>query len=128
MEKNIILFILTFLVVFIIYEIMSFRNRINKKSKNVKKNSREILEIKLLKICFKVPVEKLRLGILKQVICFVSSIDIALIVTIACGITSIGLLQILIALVILLPILLGSYYLVSVICKFLIKKRSDKNE
>lgn len=122
MKKNIILFILTFLVLFLIYEFMILNDKRKRKSKNFKGKS--LIEVKLLEYCFKVPVNKIKYNKLLQVIAFVSSIDIALIVTISCGITEVGLFQILIAMVILLPILLCSYYIVSNIYIRSLKRRN----
>lgn len=126
MEKNIVLFILTFLVLFIVYEFMILSD--NRKRKSKKANNKGLVELKLLKYCFKVPVEKLKYGKLLQVIALVSSIDIALIVTIACAITDMGILQILVSMIVLLPIIFGSYYLVAFIYLRSLEKGKKKNE
>lgn len=129
MEKNIVLFIMTFLVLIIIYEFMIFRSykRSKKKKKKSTKNN-DLIEIMLLKNFFKVPVEKFKHKWLFQVIALVSSIDIALIVTIACVITEIGILQLLISFVIMIPIIFISYYIVSFFCFKILKRRSLKDE
>lgn len=128
MEKNIVLFIMTFLVLIIIYEFMVFRCcKKDKKSKDGKKNN-DLIELKLLKNFFKVPVEKFKKKIILQVIAFVSSIDISLIVTIACAITPIGILQILISFIIMFPIIFISYYMVSFFCFKILKRRNLENE
>lgn len=128
MEKNIVLFIMTFLVLIIIYEFMVFRCcKKDKNSKDGKKNN-DLIELKLLKNFFKVPVEKFKKKIILQVIAFVSSIDISLIVTIACAITPIGILQILISFIIMFPIIFISYYMVSFFCFKILKRRNLENE
>ena len=128
MEKNIVLFIMTFLVLIIIYEFMFFRCcKKDKNSKDGKKNN-DLIELKLLKNFFKVPVEKFKKKIILQVIAFVSSIDISLIVTIACAITPIGILQILISFIIMFPIIFISYYMVSFFCFKILKRRNLENE
>ncbi len=104
MLQNIILFLLTFITIFLVYEIMFIKEyRYNKKK--IKKgkiskddNRKEPVEVRLLKSYYKVDIDKLNYSSVLNTIAFISSLDMAIIITIAC-LVKIGLIQILIALI-----------------------------
>ncbi len=115
MKNNIILFLMIFIIVFIGYEI--FLRRDYKKSlKNIKKKKSSSIkypvEVRLLRDFYKIKVDDNNYKSLINIVCFVSSIDITIIVMIS-GIFDRGYLQILIAFLLVVPIIFCSYYLVA---------------
>ena len=104
------LFLLTFLVVLIVYEIFIVVPALKRK------RGKDISEIKLLRNVFGVKVEKMNYKKLLQVIAFVSSLDIAIIITIAALVENF-ILQLLLALVLAIIIILLSYYLLSILLR-----------
>ena len=124
------LFVVTFIVVFIIYNFTFIREykrlRKLKKGKEVKQK-RQPVEVNLLKHYYKVDVSKLKYTSLLRRIAFVSSFDISLIVTVVC-ITKLGLLQILIACLVIFPVIYVSYWLFAKLLKRKIKKLEKKGK
>lgn len=132
-EKIIItlsLFVATFIMVFVIYNFTFIReynkSRKLKKGKEVKQK-RVPVEVNLLKHYYKVDVTKLKYTSLLRRIAFVSSFDISLIVTVAC-VTKLGLLQILIACVIIFPVIYVSYWLLAKLLNRKIRKQEKKGK
>lgn len=115
MIDNLILFLMIFIIVFIGYEI--FLKRDYKKSlKNIKKkkiNSMKYpVEIRLLRDFYKIEIDDVNYKLLLNIVCFISSIDITIIVIIS-GVFDRGYLQILVASLLVVPIIFLSYYLVA---------------
>lgn len=146
MIQNIVLFLLTFIVVFIIYEIIYAKDyrRTHKLKKEIKKQNKKEgkpkknisnkdiipekkpMEVRLLETYFKVDIEKLKYKSLLRTVALVSSLDISIIVSIAC-VTRFGLIQILIAFILVIPIIYCSYYLLAKYYNYKIKKLTNKN-
>ncbi|MBR4618290.1 MAG: hypothetical protein IKO49_03195 [Bacilli bacterium] len=135
--QNSILFILTFIIVFIIYEFIFARDykdqiklKLNKKN-SINKNRKKPVEVRLLESYYKVDISKLSYSALLNRIAVVSSLDISFIVTVAC-ISNRGYIQILIAAVLIVPVIYISYLLLSIVLKKKIERRkkkgNDKNE
>ena len=128
-EKLIIaasLFVVTFIVVLIIYNftfVRSYRQERKLKKGKIEKRRKEPVEILLLKNYYKVDISKLKYTSVLKRIAFVSSFDISLIVSVAC-VTRLGLVQILIACVIIFPVIYVSYWLLAKILKR--KKRKER--
>lgn len=118
--QTIILFIITFIVVLLVYQILFIKDYRKKKGRE-----RMPVEVHLLQTYYKVDVPKLSYSWLLNAIAIVSSIDISLIVTIAC-LSKVGLLQILIAIVLILPVMYISYYVLAKFCKLKIEKAKGK--
>ena len=130
MLQNIILFLL--ITIFLVYEIMFIKEyRYNKKIKKGKiskdDNRKEPVEVRLLKSYYKVDIDKLNYSSVLNTIAFISSLDMAIIITIAC-LAKIGLIQILIALILVIPIIYSSYYLLAKYYKYKINKKSIKHK
>ncbi len=110
MKKFVILFIFVFIITFLVYEFLILRKyKDNKKNKKLK--NKYPMEVLLLINLYKLDISKLNYKKLLHFISLVSSIDISLIITIA-GIFDMGLIQIIIALIIVIPVILGSYYMI----------------
>jgi len=132
MLQNIILFLLTFITIFLVYEIMFIKEyRYNKKIKKDKiskdDNRKEPVEVRLLKSYYKVDIDKLNYSSVLNTIAFISSLDMAIIITVAC-LVKIGLIQILIALILVIPIIYSSYYLLAKYYKYKINKKNIKHK
>lgn len=132
MLQNIILFLLTFITIFLVYEIMFIKEyRYNKKIKKGKiskdDNRKEPVEVRLLKSYYKVDIDELNYSSVLNNIAFISSLDMAIIITVAC-LVKIGLIQILIALILVIPIIYSSYYLLAKYYKYKINKKSIKHK
>ena len=112
--QDIILFIMTFIFILIIYEILV----VSSAKKNHKKNkvNKQPMEVKLLMTKYKFDLEKIRYYRLLHVCAIVSSFDMALIVTLAMLFDS-YLLQLLMVLVLVIPVILISYHFVYLIYK-----------
>lgn len=108
MKKFIILFILIFLIVFLVYEFLILRKY---RKNNKKKKDKYPMEVLLLINLYKLDIKKVNYNKLLHFIAFVSSLDIAVIVSIM-SIVDMGIIQIIIALIIVIPIILGSYYMI----------------
>lgn len=125
-----VLFILTFIVVFLIYNFTFIRSyRYEKKLKKGKtvKQKKEPVELRLLQYYYKVDISKLKYTSILKRVAITSSFDISLIVTVAC-VTKMGLLQILIACVIIFPVIYVSYWLLAKLLKRKIKKLEKKGK
>ena len=128
MLQNIILFLLTFITIFLVYEIMFIKEYRFKKGKISKDDNRkEPVEVRLLKSYYKVDIDELNYSSVLNTIAFISSLDMAIIITIAC-LAKIGLIQILIALILVIPIIYSSYYLLAKYYKYKINKKSIKHK
>ena len=117
MLQNIILFLLTFITIFLVYEIMFIKEyRYNKKIKKGKiskdDNRKEPVEVRLLKSYYKVDIDELNYSSVLNTIAFISSLDMAIIITVAC----------------LIPIIYSSYYLLAKYYKYKINKKSIKHK
>ena len=128
--EGFIFFCLAFIVVFLIYNftfIRSYKQEQKlKKGKSIK-NRKEPVEVRLLRIYYKVDITKLKYTSVLRRVAFVSSFDIALIVTIAC-ITNLGLVQVLIATIIIFPVMYVSYWLLAKRLKRKIRKLEEKGK
>ena len=127
--KEIILFIACFILVFICYQVFFIlpmkKYRKNKKfvMKKKIKEKKELAEIRFLVTKYKLDLDKVNYNKLLLVVSFVSSFDITLIVTIITLFDS-YLVSFLLAAVLVLPIVMISYWLVY---KFYEKKGMIKN-
>ena len=127
--KEIILFIACFILVFICYQVFFIlpmkKYRKNKKTGKKKKikEKKELAEIRFLVTKYKLDLDKVNYNKLLLVVSFVSSFDITLIVTIITLFDS-YLVSFLLAAVLVLPIVMISYWLVY---KFYEKKGMIKN-
>lgn len=112
--KEFVLFIMTFVFIFIIYEIIV----VLKAKKNYKNNKIDKLpvEIKYLIAKYKLDLNKINYNKLLHIIALVSSLDMAIIVSAAMIVES-YLLQLLIVLVLIIPVILGSYHIVYLVFK-----------
>lgn len=127
--KEIILFIACFIVVFICYQVFFIlpmkkygKNKKNGKKKKIKEK-KELAEIRFLVTKYKLDLDKVNYNKLLLVVSLVSSFDITLIVTIITLFDS-YLVSFLLAAVLVLPIVMISYWLVY---KFYEKKGMIKN-
>lgn len=125
--KEIILFIACFIVVFICYQVFFVlpmkKYKKNKKKKSKVKEKKELAEIRLLVTKYKLDLDKVNYNKLLLVVSLVSSFDITLIVTIITLFDS-YLISFLLAAVLVLPIVMISYWLVY---KFYEKRGMIKN-
>jgi len=129
--EEFILFVMSFIFIFIIYEIFIVspaKKRVRDKKKNHKRKdknkNKELFEIMYLKGRYRLNMEKINYNQLLQICAIVSSLDIALIVTIM-GFIDNFILKILGALVFTVIVILLSYHLVYVFYK---KKGMINNE
>ncbi len=127
--KEIILFIACFIVVFICYQVFFIlpmkkyrKNKKNGKKKKIKEK-KELAEVRFLVTKYKLDLDKVNYNKLLLVVSLVSSFDITLIVTIITLFDS-YLVSFLLAAVLVLPIVMISYWLVY---KFYEKKGMIKN-
>ena len=127
--KEIILFIACFILVFICYQVFFVlpmkkyrKNKKNGKKKKIKEK-KELAEIRFLVTKYKLDLDKVNYNKLLLVVSLVSSFDITLIVTIITLFDS-YLVSFLLAAVLVLPIVMISYWLVY---KFYEKKGMIKN-
>ena len=112
--KEIILFLMTFVFIFIIYELLI----VNRAKKNIrkKKDNKEPVEVKYLVFKYKLNLKKIDYNKLLHVVALVSSFDMALIVSIAILFDS-YMVQLLIMLLLVVPVILISYHIVYLIYK-----------
>ena len=119
MEK-IYIFIITFLIVFIIYQLFFIlpRWKYKKKEKKgkIKKVKKELIEIRYLITKYHLDIEKVNYNKLLRIVGLVSSFDITIIVCIVVFVRN-YLLALLLALVIVIPVILVSYHFVGVYYK-----------
>lgn len=112
--QEFVLFLLTYLFVFIIYEIFIVRRAIKNEKK--KKDNKQPMEIKFLINKYKFDLKKINYHKLLHVMAVVSSFDISLIVSLSL-LTDNFVLQMIIILVLVVPVILVSYHLVYLIYK-----------
>lgn len=112
--QEVILFLLTYLFVFIIYEIFIVKRAIKNEKK--KKDNKQPMEIKFLINKYKFNLKKVNYHKLLHIVAFVSSFDISLIVSLAL-LTNNYILEILIILGLVVPVILFSYHIVYLIYK-----------
>ncbi len=110
--QEIILFIFTFLIVYIIYQIFIVRKE---KRRNSKKRPPEV---NFLIYKYNIDIKKLDYHKMLNTISIISSLDITIIVTIISTLTNFWI-QLIVALVLIFPIFLISYYFIG---KYYIKK------
>lgn len=113
-----------FVVVFLIYEFVLLKKYKNKKKKKKKAKGYPI-EVKILKDFYHLDVTRVNYNRLLHFIAVVSSLDIAIIVTIA-GLFESGIIQILIAFVLVLPVIFSSYYLIHLYYQYRLKKEEEE--
>lgn len=123
--KEVLLFLMTYGLVFICYRFLVIRKVNNKKKKKRKMNANnKPIEVSLLEAKYHLDLEKLDYNKLLWIICAVSSLDITIIITLILLLDS-YLIQLLIALILTFPIILVSY---SFIGKYYVKKGMIKDE
>ena len=107
------LFFIIFILVLLIYELIfnKYKTRKNNKKKKRLKNNYP-LEVLIMSSFYKIDINKVNYNKFLNILACVSSFDIALIVSIVSLVDN-GLLQILLALILVLPIIFLSYYIVS---------------
>ena len=112
--KEIILFFMSFVFIFVIYELLI----VGKAKKHVKnkKHNKEPIEVKYLVSKYKFNLKKLDYNKLLHVVAFVSSLDMAIIVSVAMIFES-YIIQLLVMLVLVVPVILISYHIVYLIYK-----------
>ncbi len=126
--QEIVLFLICFVLVFILYEFFivipmkNYKNNKGKKKK-IRKEKTDPVEIKFLVYKYGVDLEKINYNKLLHVVAFVSSFDIALVVSIIALIDG-YMWQMLLAIVLVIPLFLVSYGLVA---KYYKKKGMIKN-
>ncbi len=117
--QELILFILTYLFVFIIYEIFIVRRTLKREKKKGKKKDKETkmpVEIKYLVNKYKFDIKKVNYYKLLHIMAAVSSFDISFIVSLSL-LTKNFILQMLIILVLVVPVILISYHIVYLVYK-----------
>lgn len=112
--QEVVLFLMSFLFIFIVYEIFVVNRA--KKNEKKKKENKQPMEIKYLVAKYKFDLKKLDYHKLLHVCAGVSSFDMALIVSISMIFDS-YLLQLLIVLVLVVPVILISYHIVYLVYK-----------
>lgn len=113
--QELILFLMTFVLVLIIYEIFIVSKTKRLRNTNSKK-FKDPMEIKYLVNRYKLDMKKIDYNQLLQLVAIISSFDIALVVTLI-NLTNIFVLEILIGIVSIFPIILLSYHLVFIFYK-----------
>ena len=119
--EELVLFILTFIFVFIIYEIFIIAPQ--KKKKTLDKNTKEIVEIKYLITRYNLDLKKIDYNQLLQICGIVSSLDIALVVGIVAHVHGL-IIELLVGIFSALIIIILSYHLIYLFYK---KKGMIKN-
>ena len=112
--QELVLFIMSFVAIFIAYELLIV-NRAKKHEKK-KKDNKEPIEVKFLVTKYKFNLKKLDYHKLLHVCAFVSSFDMALIVTLSMLFEN-GLIQMLVVLLLVVPVILISYHIVYLVYK-----------
>ena len=116
---ELLVFVFTFVLVYLIYSI------VNKQKKGKKK--KVPVEVTLLQNYFKVDISKLDYKKLIRQISLISSLDVSIIISISCF-SNIGLVRIIIALVMILPVIFLSYLLFSKYCNKKIQNERGKRK
>lgn len=110
--QELVLFFMTFIFVFILYQIFIIRpakKRVKDKSKD--RDKKELREIKFLINKYKLDIKKVNYNQLLQIVALVSSLDIALVVSVIMLFDNFFM-EILVGFIFTLIIILVSYYLV----------------
>ncbi len=113
--NTIIKFILTYLFTFIVYLLVFIVPVRRKRKKN--KKYKEILEIKYLVSKYGLKLKSINYNQLLWIVCFVSSLDITIIVCLVLLLDIGYFLQLLVAFVLVIPIFMFSYKLISLYYK-----------
>lgn len=101
---------MTYIMVFIIYKFFLLKDfHLRKRRKKNVIPKKQPVEIKLLASYFKVDINKLEYHKVLNSIAIISSFDISIIITIAC-LSKVGLIQIVVSLILLVPTIYFSYY------------------
>lgn len=118
------LFIMVFIVIFLVYEFILLKDYKDKKKKKKKKSKDKgyPMEVRILRDFYHLDVKQLNYNNLLHFVAVVSSLDIAFIVSIA-GLFRIGLIQILVAFILVLPVIFFSYYLINLYYRCKLKRR-----
>ena len=119
--EELILFIMSYVLIFIFYQIFIIVPA--KKKEKKKKNKKELLEVKYLEVVHKVDLKKVKYEQLIQICALVSSFDISLAVTFVCMVDGL-LLELLVGFFSIIILIVASYYLVYLFYK---KKGMIKN-
>ena len=112
--QELVLFIMSFVAIFIAYELLIVNRE--KKHEKKKKDNKEPIEVKFLVTKYKFNLKKLDYHKLLHVCAFVSSFDMALIVTLSMLFEN-GLIQMLVVLLLVVPVILISYHIVYLVYK-----------
>ena len=124
--EELILFFLTFLLLFVIYQIFligPLKEENLEKRKNKKKSDKQLLEIKYLKSKYDLDFNKIKRNQLLQICAITSSLDMAIAVTVVAFIKSF-LWEIVVGFVVVVSLIYISYYLIYLFYK---KKGMVKN-
>ena len=117
------LFCMSYVLIYIIYQIFIILPHKKNKNNRNKKNRKELLEIKYLEVVYKLDVEKIKYEQLLQICGLVSSFDMAIVVTIVC-LTNGFLLEIIFGMISMIILIFLSYHFVYLFYK---KKGMIKN-
>lgn len=112
--EEIILFLMSFIFIFIIYQLFLVgpaKRRVNSKMKKQEREKKELVEIKYLVKRYRIDLDKVSYKQLLQIVALVSSFDISLVVSIIMSLNNF-LLEIIIGFVATLLIIMLSYHLV----------------
>ena len=112
--EEVVLFLMSFIFIFIVYEIFVVSKA--KKNEKKKKDNKQPMEVKYLVLKYKFDLKKVNYHKLLHVCAFVSSLDMAVIVSLAMLFDS-YMLQLLVVLVLVVPMILISYHIVYLIYK-----------
>lgn len=121
--EELILFCMSYIVVFIVYQIFIVAPAKKRKNKKGKKDNKEVLEIKYLETLYKIDMNKINYNQLLQICALVSSFDISLTVTLVCMVNGL-LLELLVGFVSIALLILISYHIVYLFYK---KKNMIRN-
>lgn len=118
------LFLLIFVVILLVYEFILLKDYKDKKQKKKKKSKNKgyPMELRILRDFYHLDIKQLNYNHLLHFVAVVSSLDIAFIVSIA-GLFQIGLIQILVAFILVLPVIFFSYYLINLYYRYKLKRR-----
>lgn len=112
--QEVILFFMSFIFIFIIYEIFVVHRA--RKNEKKKKDNKQPMEVKYLIYKYKFNLKKINYHKLLHVCAVVSSLDMALIVSLSMIFDS-YMLQLIVVLVLVVPVILFSYHLVYLVYK-----------
>ena len=121
--EELILFCMSYIVVFIVYQIFIVVPAKKRKNKKGKKGNKEVLEVKYLETLYKIDMNKINYNQLLQICALVSSFDISLTVTLVCMVNGL-LLELLVGFISIALLILISYHIVYLFYK---KKNMIRN-